>query len=136
MEVIQEILKTYHTVAIVGLSGNEARASNRVAKHLKFHGYKVIPVNPSETEILGLKSYPDLVSIPEPVEVVDIFRPSDSVPPIVEQAIKIGAKAVWMQDGIVNEDAAEKARRAGLKVVMDTCMMREHRLFIGELVGG
>ena len=136
MDIIEEILRTYHTVAIVGLSADESRPSNRVAKHMKVHGYNVIPVNPSETEIIGLKSYPNLAAIPEPVDIVDIFRRSVDVPPIVDQAIHIGAKVVWMQDGVENEEAAEKARKAGIKVVMDDCIMREHRKYIGELVGG
>ena len=91
------------------------------------HGYEVIPVNPNVQEILGKTSYPDLSSIPEKVEVVDIFRKSGEVMPIVEEAIKIGAKAVWMQEGVINEEAAAKARDAGLLVVMDKCMLKEHQ---------
>lgn len=125
MEQTEDILKSYRTVAIVGLSAKEDRPSHGVARYLKSRGYRIIPVNPAETEVLGEKSYPDLVSVPEPVEVVDIFRRAVDVPPVVEQAIKVGAKAVWMQLGIVNEEAAEKARQAGLKVVMDRCMKIE-----------
>lgn len=133
MELTEEILKSCRTVAIVGLSTKEDRPSNRVAQYLQSKGYRIIPVNPGETEVLGEKSYPDLASIPEPVEVVDIFRKADDVPPVVDQAIKVGARAVWMQLGIVNEEAAEKARKAGLKVVMDRCMKIEHeRLFRQE----
>jgi uncharacterized protein len=133
MELTEEILKSHRTVAMVGLSAKEDRPSNEVARYLKARGYRIIPVNPAETEILGEKSYPDVLSIPEPVEVVDIFRRADDVLPVVDQAIKVGARVVWMQLGIVNEEAAEKARKAGLKVVMDHCMKKEHeRLFRQE----
>ena len=113
-------------MAIVGLSANKERPSYVVGEYLKAHGYKIIPVNPGEKEILGEKSYPDLLSIPEKVDVVDIFRRSEEVPPIVRQAIKIGAKAVWMQEGVVNKEAAAEARQAGLQVVMDKCMRKQH----------
>ncbi len=130
MEITEEILRGTRTVAVVGLSSREDRPSHRVGRYLQSKGYKVIPVNPNEVEILGQRSYPDLVSIPEPVEVVDIFRRASDVSPIVEEAIKVKARVIWMQEGIVNEEAAEKARRAGLEVVMDRCMMKEHqRLF-------
>ncbi len=122
----QEILENYRVIAIVGLSSNETKPSNHVGSYLKVKGYRVIPVNPTEKVILGEKCYPDLASVPESVDVVDIFRPSADVPPIVEAAIKIGAKAVWMQEGIINEKAAGRARNAGLKVVMNRCMMKEH----------
>jgi len=112
----EEILKTSKHVAVVGLSPKSDRPS-----------FRIIPVNPQEREVLGELSYPDLDSIPGPVDVVDIFRRSELVPPIVEEAIKIGAKAVWMQEGVINEDAAERAREAGLKVVMDRCMLKEHK---------
>ncbi len=121
------ILESYRVVAIVGCSANEERASHRVAKYLKEHGYKIIPVNPAITEVLGEVCYPDLASVPEPVEVVDIFRKSEDVPSIVEQAIKIGAKAIWMQEGIVNDTAAHKAGAADMMVVMDRCMLKEHQ---------
>jgi predicted CoA-binding protein len=121
-----KILNEYHTVAIVGLSPNPSRPSHRVASYLAGHGYKVIPVNPRAQEILGKPSYSDLSSIPEPVEVVDIFRRSEEVMPIVDEAIKIGAKVVWMQEGVINEEAASKARDAGLLVVMNKCMLKEH----------
>jgi len=123
----EEILKTSKHVAVVGLSPKSDRPSFRVAAYLKEQGYRIIPVNPQEREVLGELSYPDLDSIPGPVDVVDIFRRSELVPPIVEEAIKIGAKAVWMQEGVINEDAAERAREAGLKVVMDRCMLKEHK---------
>lgn len=120
------ILNEYHTVAIVGASPNPERPSYRVASYLIEQGYHVIPVNPKAQQILGKTSYPDLTSIPEPVEVVDIFRRSEEVMPIVEEAIKIGAKAVWMQEGVISEEAASRARAAGLLVVMDKCMFKEH----------
>lgn len=120
------ILKEYHTVAIVGASPNPERPSHKVANYLTQQGYNVIPVNPKVEQILGKTSYPDLSSIPEPVEVVDIFRRSEEVMPIVEEAIKIGAKVVWMQEGVINEGAASRARDAGLLVVMDKCLRKEH----------
>lgn len=123
---MEDILTQYRQVAVVGLSPRPDRPSHEVALYLKEHGYEIVPVNPTATQILGLRCYPDLRSIPGPVEVVDIFRHSEEVGPIVDEAIAIGAKAVWMQDGVVNEGAAAKARQAGLKVVMDQCMMREH----------
>lgn len=127
MSVEEEILKSSRVVAIVGLSAKPDRPSFRVANYLKEHGYKIIPVNPMEKEILGEVCYPDLSSIPEKVDVVDIFRRPEDIPPIVEEAIKIGAKVVWMQEGIVNEAAAKRAGEAGLKVVMDRCMKKEHQ---------
>jgi uncharacterized protein len=126
MSVIENILNTTKVIAIVGLSSNTERPSNVVGKYLKENGYKIIPVNPAENKILGENSCPDLVSIPEKVDIVDIFRRSEEVLPIVHQAIKIGAKAVWMQEGVVNKEAAAEARKAGLKVVMDKCMRKEH----------
>jgi predicted CoA-binding protein len=122
-----EILNSYRVVAVVGLSSNPERPSYRVASYLKEQGYQIIPVNPREDTVLGEVTYPDLYSIPEAVDVVDIFRRPEEVPAIVEQAIKIGAKAVWMQEGIVNEAAATQAREAGLLVVMDKCMLKEHQ---------
>lgn len=127
-----QILSKYKTVAIVGLHPDPDRPSNEIGLYLKAHGYRVIPVNPKFPEILGEKSYPDLLSIPEPIEVVDIFRRPDAVPPIVDQAIKKGAKVVWMQEGIVNEEAAKTAREAGLLVVMDKCMRNEHLRLTAE----
>lgn len=126
-EMIKEILDSTETIASVGLSGNEEKASHWVGVYLQGEGYRVIPVNPTTEKILGEKSYPDLESIPEKIDVVQVFRPSEAVMPIVESAIKIGAKVVWMQEGIVNEEAAKKAREAGLKVVMDACMRATHR---------
>lgn len=132
MAVIEDILNNSRTVAVVGLSGNPDRPSHVVAEYLKENGYTIIPVNPNEKEILGEKSYPDLASIPVPVDVVDVFRRSEDVPPIVREAIRIGAKAVWMQEGVVNKEAAAEARKAGLKVVMDKCMFKEHYRLFGE----
>ena len=132
MSIEEEILKSSRVVAIVGLSSKPDRPSNRVGSYLKGKGFKVIPVNPAEKEVVGETSYPDLRSIPERVDVVDIFRRPEDVSPIVEDAIKIGAKAVWMQEGIVNEAAAARAKEAGLKVVMDHCMLKEYMKMIGE----
>lgn len=129
MNDIDEILKNSRTVAIVGVSPKEDRPSYRVASYLKSQGYDMIPVNPACSEVLGETSYPDLLSVPRPVDVVDIFRRSEDVPAIVEQAIRIKAKVVWMQEGIVNEAAARMAQQAGLKVVMDHCMRKEHLRF-------
>jgi len=122
----QDILKSFKIVAVVGLSANKDRPSHEVAKYLRSHGYKIIPVNPKEVEVLGQTCYPDLKSVPVKVDVVNIFRRSEDVPPIIDQAIEIGAAAVWMQEGIRHEQAAEKARLAGLKVVQDRCMLKEH----------
>ncbi|RMF89742.1 MAG: CoA-binding protein [Methanobacteriota archaeon] len=124
---IRQILEEYRTIAVVGLSKNPEKDSHRVARYLQSAGYRVIPVNPTAEEILGEKAYPRLSDIPFKVEVVDIFRPSAEAGAVVEEAISVGAKAVWMQLGIVNEEAAKKARNAGLDVVMDRCMMIEHR---------
>jgi predicted CoA-binding protein len=121
------ILNDYRIIAMVGLSPDPNRPSHKVAKYLINHGYKVIPVNPDAQEILGTKSYSNMSSIPGPIEIVDIFRRSEEVMPIVDEAIKVGAKVVWMQEGVVNEEAASKAQNAGLLVVMDRCMLKEHK---------
>jgi predicted CoA-binding protein len=123
---IPHILRTCRTIAIVGLSGKPERDSHSVAEYLIRHGYKVIPVNPMIREVFGLRAYPDLSSVSEKVDIVNIFRRSDQVPPIVDEAIKINAKVIWMQLGIVNEEAAQKAREAGLQVVMNRCIKVEH----------
>ncbi|NQT48430.1 MAG: CoA-binding protein [Chloroflexi bacterium] len=122
----EKILNTYRTVAVVGLSPKAERPSHRVATYLREQGYRIIPVNPKEKEILGETSYPDLASIPDPIEVVEIFRGPEEVLPIVEEAVKAGAKAIWMQEGVINEEAAASAREAGLMVIMDKCMLKEH----------
>jgi len=121
------ILRSCHTIAVVGLSSKRYRPSFGVAEYLKDAGFRIIPVNPFEREVLGERSYATLDSIPEPIDVVDIFRRSEFVPEIVEAAIRIGARAVWMQEGVIHEEAAEKARAAGLQVVMDRCILKEHR---------
>jgi predicted CoA-binding protein len=125
------ILRNYRTVAVVGISADQERPSHRIARYLKEHGYRVIPVNPREKEVLGERCYPDLCSIPEPIEIVEVFRRSRFVPRVVAEAIYAGAKVVWMQEGIVHEAAARRAREAGMEVVMDRCMMNEHRKMIG-----
>ncbi len=132
MGIEAEVLKSSRVVAVVGLSPKPDRPSYRVASYLKEKGYRIIPVNPQEGKILEEPSYPNLSSIPEPVDVVDIFRRSEEVPAIVEAAIKVGAKVVWMQEGVINEAAAARAREAGLKVVMDRCMLKEHLKMVSD----
>ncbi len=127
MNTVQDILEKSRVIAVVGLSPKPHRDSHEVAKYLQKQGYRIIPVYPRADSILGEKVYPDLTSIPDKVDVVDIFRKSEDVPPVVDEAIEIGAKAVWMQLGIVHEEAAGKALDAGLGVVMDRCMLVEHR---------
>lgn len=122
----QEILRTCHTLAVVGLSSNPHRASHGVSRYLQRAGYRIIPVNPNETEVLGEKAYARLADVPEPVDCVVIFRRPEHVPQVVEEAIAKGAKAVWMQQGIAHAEAAARARAAGLLVVEDRCMMIEH----------
>jgi uncharacterized protein len=127
MNQISEILHSCRVIAVVGLSAKRFRPSYGVAEYLQRAGYKIIPVNPMETEVLGERAYPDLDSIPGPVDMVDIFRRSEFVPEIVEAAIRKGAKAVWMQEGVIHEAAAERAEEAGLSVVMDRCILKDHR---------
>lgn len=129
---LKEILMTIRTVASVGVSSNAEKPSYGIFSYLKAHGYHMIPVNPGASEILGNKVYADLASIPEKIDVVQVFRKPEDVPPVVEQAIRVGAKVVWMQEGVVNEAAAQKAEAAGLKVVMDRCMRETHRRLLGE----
>jgi len=124
---IPELLKTSRTIAVVGLSNKRFRPSHGVAEYMQRNGYRVIPVNPFEQTVLGEKCYPDLDSIPDRVDIVDVFRRPEFVPEIVEAAIRIGARAVWMQEGVVHEEAAERARGAGLVVVMDRCILKDHR---------
>jgi len=126
------VLRTHRVFAVVGLSPKPHRDSHIVARFLQEHGYRIIPVHPGIDSILGEKCYPALGEIPEEVEVVDIFRRSDAVPPVVDDAITIGAKVVWMQLGVIHEGAAEKARRAGLQVVMDHCPLIEYRRHFGS----
>ncbi len=127
MEDLKDILATSKTIAVVGLSNKPDRSSYQVASYLQGAGYKIIPVNPMITATLGTKAFPTLRAVPQRVDVVQVFRRTEAVPPIVEDAIAIGAKVVWMQTGIVNEAAAARGRAAGLQVVMDTCMMVAHR---------
>jgi predicted CoA-binding protein len=131
-EIISKILHTAHTIAVVGLSSRPERAGYYVPAYLQVHGYRIIPVNPYLEQALGERAYPDLVSVPEPVDLVLVFRRSEQVLPVAMQAVQVGAKAIWMQSGIVNQEAALIARGAGLDVVMDRCMMVEHRKRIGR----
>jgi uncharacterized protein len=129
-DAIADILKNYKTIAVVGLSSNPRRPSFTVTQYMQSAGYRIIPVNPNETEVLGEKSYPRLEDIPksQPIEIVDIFRRSENIPPVVDSAIAVGAKVIWMQQGIENQNAAAKARAAGLFVVEDACLLIERRL--------
>lgn len=122
-----EILRNWKTIAVVGLSPKKFRPSYGVSEYMKSQGYRIIPVNPGHSEILGEKCYRRLEDITEPVEIVNIFRRSEEVAPVVDSAIQIGAKAVWMQEGIEDEASAQKARAAGLEVIMDRCILKEHR---------
>jgi predicted CoA-binding protein len=124
---IRQILQNARTIAVVGLSDRPERDSYQVSSYLQQHGYRIIPVNPAVSEVLGEKAYPRLEDVPVPVDVVDIFRRPEAVPDIVESAIAVGARVVWMQDGIVHNAAADRARAAGLQVVMNNCLLREHR---------
>lgn len=124
---IPELLKTSRTIAVVGLSSKRFRPSYGVAEYMQRNGYHIVPVNPFVKAVLGEKCYPDLDSIPERVDIVDVFRRAEFVPEIVEAAIRIGARAVWMQEGVVHEEAAARARAAGLEVVMDRCILKDHR---------
>jgi uncharacterized protein len=121
-----ELLKTSRTIAVVGLSSRRHRPSYGVAEYLQSVGYRVIPVNPAETEVLGEKAYARLEDIPERVDIVDVFRRSEFVPGVVESAIRIGARGVWMQEGVIHPEAAETARQAGLVVMMNACILKEH----------
>ena len=123
---IKDMLTKYRTVAVVGLSPDAGKPSHEVAAYLKRAGYRIIPVNPACQEVLGERCYPTLADVPGEVEIVDVFRRSEFLPEIVEQAIAKGARVVWMQEGVVNEEAARRAEEAGLEVVMDRCMLKEH----------
>jgi predicted CoA-binding protein len=127
MHIKPEIFEYTKVIAVVGLSSDPTRPSNGVAAYLQRAGYRVIPVNPNETEVLGERSYATLEEVPVPIDMVDIFRRSEYVAAIVESAIRVGAKCVWMQEGVVDETAAARARDAGLDVVMDRCTLKEHR---------
>ena len=125
-ETIRRILDECRTIAVVGLSSASWRPSNSVSDYMRRNGYRVIPVNPNETSVFGEKSYPDLFAVPEKIELVDIFRRSDEAGKAVDQAIAVGAKAVWLQEGVIDRDAAQRALDAGLLVVMDRCWLKEH----------
>jgi predicted CoA-binding protein len=130
MGMIPDLLRKSRVIAVVGLSSKKFRPSYGVAEYMQREGYRIIPVNPNETEVLGEKAYARLEDIPEHVDIVDIFRRSEFVAPLVEEAIRRGASAVWMQEGVVDEEAAEKARAAGLAVVMDRCILKEHSRYL------
>lgn len=123
---LASLLRSTRTIAVVGLSPDPFRASHGVAHYMQQHGYRIVPVNPNVTEVLGEQSYADLESIPFPVDMVNIFRRSEAVPPFVDSAIRIGAKSVWMQEGVAHDEAAAAAQAAGLEVVMDRCLLKEH----------
>jgi len=125
-EQVAEILRRSRTIAVVGISHKEDRDSNKVARYLKEHGYRVIPVNPKYKEVMGEPCYPNLEAVPEHIDVVDIFRNVDAIPRIVDEAIEVKADCVWMQLGLAHDEAAEKARKAGLNVIMNKCMKIEH----------
>jgi predicted CoA-binding protein len=126
----EQMIRNGKTIAVVGLSNRRSRPSYGVSEYLQSQGYRIIPVNPNETEILGEKSYATLEDIPDPVDIVDIFRRSDAVAEVVDSAIRIGAKGIWMQEGVVDEKSAAKARAAGIEVVMDHCILKEHRKMV------
>ena len=127
MKQLSEIFESARTIAVVGVSSKRYRPSYGVTEYMQRAGYRIIPVNPQETEVLGEKSYPDLDSVPEPVDIVDIFRRSEFVPEIVEAALRKGVKVIWMQEGVIHEDAARRAEAAGVTVIMDHCILKEHR---------
>ncbi|MBI2687115.1 MAG: CoA-binding protein [Acidobacteria bacterium] len=124
---IVEMLRAAKTVAVVGLSGKRLRPSYGVAGYLQQHGYRIIPVNPAETEVLGEKAYPSLAEVPAKIDIVDVFRRPDAVPEVVDQAVALGVKYLWLQEDVIHEEAADRARKAGIKVVMDRCILKEHR---------
>jgi uncharacterized protein len=130
---IQRVLHTAKTIAVVGLSGNQLRASNFVGYYLKRHGYRVIPVNPRETEILGETCYPSLLDVPVPVDVVDVFRAPDALPGIAREAVAIRAAALWCQFGVINGDGARIAEDGGMTVIVDRCLKVEHARYLGRM---
>ncbi len=132
VSVLKQVLSDCGTIAMVGLSPKDTRPSNQVARYLQDVGYRIIPVNPGQMEILGEQCYPDLLSIPERIDLVDIFRSSDQVEPIVRDAIQIGARVVWMQQGVVNQEAAMIGEQAGLLVIMDRCIKVDHLQYGSE----
>jgi len=130
-DAIAELLQSARKIAVVGLSSSPLRPSHGVAAYMQSNGYKIIPVNPEISNVLGEKAYPSLLDIPEKIDIVDIFRRSEYVAPIVDQAIQLKVAAIWMQEGVVHAQAAEKARRAGIMVVMDRCILKEHHARFG-----
>ena len=128
----ENLLRSAKTIAVVGLSSRRSRPSYGVSEYMQSRGYRIIPVNPNETEVLGEKACASLEEIPEHIDIVDIFRRAECVPDIVDSAIRIGAKGVWMQEGVVHDEAAGKARAAGLEVVMDRCILKEHRKMLAK----
>ena len=130
---IQRVLHTANTIAIVGLSNNELRASYFVGYYLRRHGYHVIPVNPRQTEILGQTCYPSLLDVPEPIDIVDVFRAPDALPGIAHDAVAIGARVLWCQYGVINEEGARIAEDGSLTVVMDRCLKVEHARYVGRM---
>jgi predicted CoA-binding protein len=128
----ENLLRNAKTIAVVGLSSRRSRPSYGVSEYMQSKGYRIIPVNPNETEILGEKVYASLEAIPFPIDIVDVFRRPECVPEIVDAAIRIGAKGVWMQEGVVHDEAAGQARAAGLEVVMDRCILKEHRKMLAR----
>jgi Predicted CoA-binding protein len=130
---IQRVVYSASTVAIVGLSGNELRASNFVGYYLKRHGYRVFPVNPRETEVLGETAYPSLADVPVPIDIVDVFRTPDALPEIAQEAVAVHAGALWCQFGVINEQAAHIAEEGGVMVIMDRCLKVEHARYVGRM---
>jgi hypothetical protein len=128
----ENLLRNAKTIAVVGLSNRRSRPSYGVSEYMQASGYRIIPVNPNETEVLGEKAWASLEEIPDRIDIVDIFRRPECVPEIVDSAIRIGAKGIWMQEGVVHDDAAGKARAAGLEVVMDRCILKEHRKMLAR----
>jgi predicted CoA-binding protein len=124
---IKDLLGSVHTIAVVGLSSNRLRPSYGVSQYMQSAGYRIIPVNPNEREVLGEKAYARLEDVPQKIDIVDVFRRSEFVPLVVDSAIRVGARAIWMQEGVYEEAAAERARAAGLFVIMDSCILKEHR---------
>lgn len=122
-----EMLRNGRTIAVVGLSSKRLRPSHGVAAYMQQHGYRIIPVNPAETEVLGEKAYATLADVPDKIDIVDVFRKSEAVPEIVDEALRLGIPYLWLQEDVVHEEAAAKARAAGVKVVMDRCILKEHR---------
>jgi uncharacterized protein len=130
---IQRVLREASTIAIVGLSSNQLRASHFVGFYLQRHGYQIIPVNPRETEVLGQKSYPSLLEVPDPVDIVNVFRAPDALPDIAREAVQIGAGSLWCQFGVINEEGARIAEEGGLTVIMDRCLKIEHARYVGRM---